>query len=58
MGTGPRIEDSGKDAGQFKGKEQHGWAPDVGSEGNAEGQEASEKAFEARETQDESTERR
>jgi hypothetical protein len=57
MGTGPRIEDSGKDAGRFKGEEQHGWAPDVGTEGNPEGREAADKAFEG-ESKETSEERR
>jgi hypothetical protein len=42
---GPPIEDSGEEAGRFEGKEQHGWAPDVGKEGTEEAHEASEKAI-------------
>jgi hypothetical protein len=46
--TGPPVEDSGDDAGKFKGEEQHGWAPDVGKEGSEEGHQASEKSFEGK----------
>jgi hypothetical protein len=43
--TGPFNEDAGKDVESRTDSEKHGWAPDVGKEGTAEGHEASEKAM-------------
>ncbi len=45
MGEGQIIEDSGEEVKERTGPDQHGWAPDVGKEGSAEGHEASEKAL-------------
>jgi hypothetical protein len=45
MGEGQIIEDSGEEVKERTGPDKHGWAPDVGKEGSAEGHEASEKSM-------------
>jgi hypothetical protein len=45
VGEGQIIEDSGEEVKERTGPDKHGWAPDVGKEGSAEGHEASEKSL-------------